>query len=509
MDVSQRTSSAPIERPASGAIDSGPMRGVDVLRKRLVPFILHHRWWTFITILLVSLLLEVAEQFVSQRYGARAHVTFDIVLYLLVIPSSAYMMIALLERNKSELEQATYAKDWQSEFSQKLGDSASWDELVEAIVVYPHRLAPQAEVVLYVNQPSGAPRAEAVCGKDGVVKLKPPLPVNPDTIPLGSLRQILLQNNGLHPASAADSEPPSAAAPGTTPAAPNATTVAPNATPVAPLPPNRYDLPVTRGGQQIGVLKLRYPPGGAPSQAEVRALKGAAPLIALALEGALLQNLAAGQAAASEAERQQIAQNLHDTLAQNVGYLRLKLDQLTGEHAIREIGVVLQELERMRAAADEAYQQVRNTLDELNPVLTDTLTGMITKQAQAISHRAGISLHLNQMGAPYQLPAAAQQHIIYMAREALHNVEKHAQASEVHVQFLWLENELILKIADNGIGFDPAALPTEGHYGLWIMQQRAQEIGGTLMIAPASEKGTEVTLWVPRLAASAPAETAD
>ncbi len=115
------------------------------------------------------------------------------------------------------------------------------------------------------------------------------------------------------------------------------------------------------------MIKLEFPLGRSPDSDQVRALKSAAPVMALAIEVAMLQKMAAEQAAATAAQRQSIAQNLHNSLAQNVSYLRLKLDQLTGENAIHEIGAVLQELERMRASADEAYQQVRSTLDELNP----------------------------------------------------------------------------------------------------------------------------------------------
>jgi two-component system nitrate/nitrite sensor histidine kinase NarX len=258
-----------------------------------------------------------------------------------------------------------------------------------------------------------------------------------------------------------------------------------------------YNLPIFFNEQQIGMLKLEYPSSNLPDPSEMRVLKSALPLIGLALEGALLQSLAAEQAAASQTERQQIAQHLHDTLAQNISYLRLKLDQLTGENAIREIGVVLQELERMRASADEAYQQVRNTLDELNPIAEEDVLALVVRQAEVIAERAQFKLQAWQSGVAYPLPSRVRRQILYVAREALHNVEKHAFASTVRLQLIWLENELIIKFTDDGIGFSPSS-KNDGHYGLWIMQQRAQEIGGTLKISPAEEHGTEVTLWVPR-----------
>ncbi len=88
-------------------------------------------------------------------------------------------------------------------------------------------------------------------------------------------------------------------------------------------------------------------------------------------------------------------------------------------------------------------------------------------------------------------------------REALHNIEKHSQATECTLQYCWLDSEIIIKITDNGVGFNPRTVTTDGHYGLWIMQHRAQEIGGTVKIIPIVNKGTEVTLWVPRSGLSA------
>lgn len=435
--------------------------------KKVIPYMVRHRWVTLLGVVILVVCMELLEHTIIVDYGANVHLVFDLVVYTLLVPAITYIVLWLLGRSESALEQVTYNSDLQTTFSQQLGDALSWDALMQNIVEYPHKVAPSARVTLYVfDTHSLRMKPEAACGPDGQVTLKPAVMINPDSLPVGSLPQLLVQNGG-------------------SPSIPD-------------LPSNRFDLPIIRNDQQIGVLKLEYPAGQGPGTDEVRALKSVSPLIALALEGALLQNLAAEQAAASESDRQKIAQNLHDTLAQNISYLRLKLDQLTGENAIREIGVVLQELERMRTTADEAYQQVRDTLDELNPIQAEDLDSMVIKQARFISERAGLALRVNRSGAAYPLPPGTRRQILYIVREALHNVEKHAGARRVLLQFLWLEHELILKITDDGTGFDPLAVSPEGHYGLWIMQQRAQEIGGTLKLTPAEDHGTEVTLWLPR-----------
>lgn len=443
------------------------------LRERILNHVIGRQRNIVLGAAAIMIVITVLEHIILARFGAFAHTALDL-LVIIIIPVSVGALLQLLSTAAAGRDRAAQDHQANTELSQKLGEATSWDDLVTLIVAYPHKVAPQARVTLYVHRP-GATRLEpeAQCERSGVVMLRPPVSISPDSLPVGSLPQLLSQR----PRQGA-LEPPTH-------------------------PPHRYDLPITRSDHTIAVLKLEYPPKAAPSPAELRAMQAAAPVMALALEVALLQDLAVEQAEASAEARQRIAQNLHDTLAQNVGYLRLKLDQLTGENAIHEIGVVLQELERMRAAADEAYGQVRQTLDELTPLPSGDLVSLLEPQAQVICNRAGLKLVTHQHGTPYPVPAPIRQQILLIAREALHNVEKHASAKVATITILWQANELILKITDDGAGFDfrEVEVSTNGHYGLWIMQRRAAEIGGTLQVHTENGAGTEVTLWLPRSAA--------
>jgi signal transduction histidine kinase len=483
MDGMRRHSSLPDSNPQLGSRRGLSLNALIARRSQFLPFLLKHRVAVLLCIIIAMILLEVIEFGVIDGLGEGYHALYDLIIYVVFVPAIAWLLLTQLNKVEAAREQAHHTRELQDDFGQRLGIASTWDDLVSQIVEYPHRVSPQAEITLFVyNAASQCLQPEAACDHQGQVTLKPKVSLDPDTLPVGSLPQLLIQNGG------------SASSVGN--------------------PAQRYDLPIARNGQQIAVLKLRYLPGEAPTPDEIRVLKSAVPVMALALEGGLLQNLAAEQAAASEAQRQEIAKHLHDTLAQNIGYLRLKLDQLSGENAIREIGAVLQELERMRTIADEAYQQVRNTLDELNPIQAENLATTLFKQASAISQRAGFSLRTNQTGAPRALAPACRQQILYIVREALYNVEKHARASRVNLNIFWLDAELIIKITDDGVGFNPLAVSGDGHYGLWIMQQRAQEIGGTLKVGPADgaastavpaaasagesgAPGTKITLWLP------------
>jgi signal transduction histidine kinase len=448
---------------------SGPARSrsyksfaqrMDAITDRFVPWLVHHRRPVLAGLVTTMLAMEGIEHLWIVPTGSMVHRLYDSLRFALLVPAGVWIALMLLERSETRRELAAYHQDLQTELSQEMGEARTWEDLTHAVVTFFQRIAPSAGVVLYVLHPS-------------TLHLEPAQGVSQPA-----------ENTHLQAAAGEKFQP------GTPLLTCDLSAQPANG-------PTHYDLPFQRDKETIGLVQLTFPAGRVPTASEARLCRSAAPVIALALESALREKMAAEQAAASDAGRQEIARNLHDTLAQNISYLRLKLDQLTGENAVKEISVVLSELERMRSSADEAYQQVRSTLDDLHPMAAEDLAKTIHKQARAISARAGFLLHYTQTGVSFPLPAPLRQQVLYIAREALHNVEKHAQASNVHLQLLWLDSGLILKITDDGVGFHP--VPTEdGHYGLWIMRQRAQDSGGRLAIGNGEEQGTEVTLWVPR-----------
>lgn len=460
----------------------------DNMRVRLLSLFVRHRWGVVAAISLLMLILEWIKVITDVEYGVSTVQIFEGALYVIGVPAGAWLLLTLLAGAETERAQANFTQNLQTEFSQKLGDTHGWEDLVKEIVMYTHQALPSAKITLSVIHPQTmCMQVEAECSPDGEVILKPKDSVNGIACQAAILSDLYLQ---LKPTDKRILS--SSAAAGKNAVEQEPVSGSPEASQA-----HRYKLPIIRSDQQVGGLVVEFPLNSQPAIANLRVVESMLPVIALALDSAILQNMAADQAAASDAERQRIVQDLHDSLAQNISYLRLKLDQLTGENAIHEISVVLQELERMRSTADEAYQQVRNTIDELAVINGQDLNTTIENQARTISSRAGFAIRTSIIGTARMLPAITRQHIVNIAREALHNIEKHAQASQVSLQFIWLETELILKITDNGIGFHPSVESTEGHYGMWIMQQRAQSMGGMIKITPADERGTEITLWVP------------
>jgi PAS domain S-box-containing protein len=198
-----------------------------------------------------------------------------------------------------------------------------------------------------------------------------------------------------------------------------------------------------------------------------------------------------------ERERARIARNLHDSLGHSLGYLHLKLDQLTSEDAVSKREAVRQELVQMRDVANQAYELVRGMLAALLPSNASDLTTALLVQARSVCGRAGIEVQVNSEGQPRRLSPIVQQQLVYLFREALVNVEKHAKARQVDINLAWGEDTLTLSLSDDGQGFDPEQVGAGGHFGLAIMQERAQEINGQLALNSRPDSGTELVLRLP------------
>jgi two-component system nitrate/nitrite sensor histidine kinase NarX len=259
---------------------------------------------------------------------------------------------------------------------------------------------------------------------------------------------------------------------------------------------NSYCLPLVHSNQPIALLQFALA-GNAPlSVDQMRFLNNVAPAMELAVEAARPQRSASIQAEATEVERQRIARELHDSLAQNIAYLRLKLDMLIGEDALHEIAAVHQQLEQMRDVADQAYQQVRGTLVNLRPEGSPDLRAALLKLAKSFDERAGFKVYFSSEGTPFVL--AQEQQVHNIVQEALTNVEKHAGATQVNIGLRWTKDHLEITVTDDGRGFEPASIQANGHYGLSIMRERAHSIGAKIKVTSGAGQGTHITLSIPR-----------
>jgi len=158
---------------------------------------------------------------------------------------------------------------------------------------------------------------------------------------------------------------------------------------------------------------------------------------------------------------------------------------------------VRQDVAQMREVGNQAYEVVRNMLAASLPTSSIDFAAALLIQAKATGERAGFQVQLKHQGQPRQLTALVQQQLLYLLREALVNVQKHADARYVNIDLAWTDSNLTVTLVDDGRGFPPDVPPLEGHFGLAIMHQRARGINGYLSLTSDEGQGTQLVVSLP------------
>ncbi len=257
--------------------------------------------------------------------------------------------------------------------------------------------------------------------------------------------------------------------------------------------------PLRVGERVIGALCVGSTRAATYSHEQVRLLTELANSTAIALENARLYEQAERVAALEE--RQRIAADMHDGLAQTLSYVRLKTGRLADLIARDSNEQAAQELALISDAVDRAGHEVRQSIASLRivPVLGRTLqehlADVVADFAQSAPEIAVEVVSANDQGVVLDSDAMAQ--VLRVVLEALQNARRHASATRVTIRLERQGSAYRVMIHDNGCGFDPSAVNGKGHFGLSIMQARAARIGGDLMIDSAPGQGTHVILTWP------------
>lgn len=191
-------------------------------------------------------------------------------------------------------------------------------------------------------------------------------------------------------------------------------------------------------------------------------------------------------------ERQRMARDLHDTLAQGVAGLILQLEAVKAH-----IGA--DRTERAGEIVAQALSRARNTLSESRAAIDDlrqspaNLAEAVQSQTERFTQATGIPCRLNLVNET-SVDREIGEHALHILSEGLANVTRHAQATEVWVDFLAKPGTLLVQVRDNGAGFNPATSEKIGHYGLIGMRERARLIGGTFSVESAPDRGTTIRL---------------
>ncbi|KPL79733.1 sensor histidine kinase [Levilinea saccharolytica] len=196
-------------------------------------------------------------------------------------------------------------------------------------------------------------------------------------------------------------------------------------------------------------------------------------------------------------ERQRMARELHDTLAQGLAGLILQLEavdtHLAGGRTDRAQTIVQQAMERARGTLRDA----RRVIDDLRSgrPASEDLARELTAEAHRLETSLGIPCAV-QMDVPEDLSREAGEALRRVVSEGLTNIARHAGAAHAWVQVSNADGRLCVEVRDDGRGFDPAGVAA-GHYGLLGLQERARLLGGECRVQSAPGQGTLLRWCIP------------
>ncbi|MEW5873158.1 MAG: GAF domain-containing sensor histidine kinase [Chloroflexota bacterium] len=256
-------------------------------------------------------------------------------------------------------------------------------------------------------------------------------------------------------------------------------------------------IPLYAQGKRLGVLNVASPDWRQLSEAELRILYTLGELLSIAIQRARLFSQSM-QSGAIE-ERNRLAREIHDTLAQGLAGISLHLETAD---ALLEMGgdpesvrrQVQQALELTRANLEEARRSVLDL--RAAPLEGRDLPAALAGLCRQYAERYALEVHFEAPAATPPLPARLEVGLYRIAQEALSNVAQHAQARRVQVQLSLQAGQARLVVADDGLGFDPAQI-VQDRFGLLGLNERARLLGGELRIESQPGAGARLEIVVP------------
>ncbi len=224
-------------------------------------------------------------------------------------------------------------------------------------------------------------------------------------------------------------------------------------------------------------------------------LSGALGLAALATVGIVVHRGRASRARALEVLRQQISRDLHDEIGSSLCSIRLMAELSRTAARERPSSEALAEISRLAESGTEALRDMVWLLKEGDRPKIGVLVEKMRSVAGSLLVKVRWSLKAEEAPVELVAPLPFHRDVLFVFREALHNVVKHSGAASVVICFQWADGAVRLSIADDGCGFDHAR-PVTGD-GLANMRYRAAQLKGTLSVETPPEQGTVIVLQMP------------
>lgn len=262
---------------------------------------------------------------------------------------------------------------------------------------------------------------------------------------------------------------------------------------------NRYRaqlvVPLIVKADVCGAIILYYREPRAFSDEEVRLASALSDQAALAIENARLAAAAQGKAVLEE--RQRLARDLHDSVAQALYSVVLHAEAGSRLLASGDETTVAHYLREMQDTAQEALAEMRLLIFELRPPVLDQegLVAALQARLEAVEGRANLETQFAVEGVS-ALPPSVEQSLYRIAQEALNNILKHAHARRITVSLRQVQASVVLEISDDGVGFDPVMAREKGGLGLRGMTERVAQQAGRLTVQSAPGAGTHVRVEI-------------
>ncbi|GAP10098.1 histidine kinase [Bellilinea caldifistulae] len=203
-------------------------------------------------------------------------------------------------------------------------------------------------------------------------------------------------------------------------------------------------------------------------------------------------------------ERIRLAREIHDSLAQTLAYLKLTVAQMQTQLAHGELQRLEQMIHQSHQALADAYLETRQVIDSLRLSPGEDMILWLEPLSREFEKNSGMRVErLFQAGLP-KIEPEVQAQLLRIVQEALSNVRKHSQASQVRIEVRNWKGVLILEISDNGVGFSAEDVPEFSRHGLRGMRERAELIGADFQVISKPQAGTTIRVHLPLKQEEAP-----
>jgi two-component system sensor histidine kinase DegS len=198
-------------------------------------------------------------------------------------------------------------------------------------------------------------------------------------------------------------------------------------------------------------------------------------------------------------ERRRISRELHDRVLQLLSSIRLRAE-LCRRELIHSPDALEKELATIEKTADKAVAEIRRLLADSrssSDLVPGTLERRLREELEIFCARSGMKVDFRCAIGTHNLAVETERELYFALREGVINAVRHARASELKLELSQEGSVCKALLTDNGKGFDPAEIDGDNHYGLRIIRERIESIGGNLVIETAPGQGTRISITIP------------